>query len=146
MSRRRSDAFVDEWGPIPVPPPPDPVSVPAALPPPPPELAEVGVSGGSEPPEALIALGEPPADSLECQAYMYRAAAILVRGAMLDRSLTEAERRREVRMLMSASQRLVPETRLWEAVRMISQDRAELEERRRKPQLEPVGGNPARQR
>lgn len=96
---------------------------------------------GEPPPQALIDLGEPPEDPLECQAYMYRAAVALIRETMLDPKLTSAERRREVSRLMETAKGLVPQAKIWEAVEEIRRDRRELEERRRKPQLVPVPAN-----
>lgn len=119
----------DDFG-IPDPPPP-PGSASSAA-------AEEEKPRGTPPPQALVDLGNPPDDPLACQEYMYRACVVLIRDTMLDGTLTNAERRREVSRLMETAKSLVPTAKIFEAIEEIRRDRAALESRRRKPTLEPV--------
>lgn len=90
------------------------------------------------PPE-LVALGEPPSDPLEVQAYLLKALAISARECMTDERMTPSARRKELRTIAGTATKLVPKSRIFEAEQMIKSDRAALEQRKRTgAKLEPV--------
>jgi hypothetical protein len=90
------------------------------------------------PPE-LVALGEPPSDPLEVQAYLLKALAISARECMTDERMTPSARRKELRTIAGAATKLVPKSRIFEAEQTIKSDRAALEQRKRTgAKLEPV--------
>lgn len=97
----------------------------------------------SEPSEALRALGPPPEDLRRSPEYAYRLLMLQAHEAALDPNISEATRRREVRVIMRDAQKLYPDSLRQEAAAEIRQSRAKLDSRRAQKtsaRLEPVGG------
>lgn len=84
----------------------------------------------SPPPADLLALGPPPSDPLEANAWAHRATLLAMHSAAIDERISERERRKEIRTLGAAAAKLIPQVRLWEAEQMIREDRHELERKR----------------
>lgn len=102
------------------------------LPPPPPPAPPTRFADQpSKPPETLVDLGPPPEDALAAQAWLHRAMVLSAADAMLDTEISAATRRRELRTIAIAADKLVPNRDLWEARELIKRDREALEQRAR---------------
>lgn len=101
--------------------------------PPPPPAPARGLADGpaSSPPPELTALGSPPDDPLEAQAWLHRVMVLSAFDAARDTRISDRERRRELRTISSSAAKLLPHAKLWEAVKLIKADRAELDAKQR---------------
>lgn len=95
-------------------------------------------------PRDLIALGEPPEDTLEAEKYLLRANMINAREVMVDATLKTKERWKWILEISETVHKLVPKARIYEAESVIKQDRADIERRKsRGAELVPApGGEP----
>lgn len=139
---RRAKATDDdapiEFGPRPLDLPPPPAKpAPAAAPEPP---------KGSPPPAQLVDLGDPPTDILGLRAYTARAYAVMMRQAMLDPSLSPAERAKAVARWGRAIEGLKADSEVWEALEALRRDRRDLEQPNRGARLEPAPADGAHAR
>jgi hypothetical protein len=96
-------------------------------------------------------LGPPPEDSLAVNEWAFRALAMTMYQAMEDNSLSEVDRRKEVRETASAMRGLIPQARLRAAEDAIQGDKAELNhgvgpEMEDAPQLTTSSGRPKAKR
>jgi hypothetical protein len=92
------------------------------------------------PPESLAKLGEASSDPLEANAQMHAALVASFFDAAKDPELSARDRRLEMRTISAAAAKLIPNTRLYEAERLIKSDHAELakkKERRAAGKLQP---------
>lgn len=97
------------------------------MPPPPTRSAE----SPSAPPESLVANGPPPDNAAAMQAWGYRALNLQAHEAMMDSSISQATRRKEVRTILAAAARLYPDAARYELAELIKRDERELGERKR---------------
>jgi hypothetical protein len=112
------DAELEDPGPLPpAPPPPPSRGSPSEQP--------------SAPPPGLIELGDPPSDSLAAQAWLHRAMIVSAHDAMNDSTISASTRRRELRTIATAAEKLMPDARRYEAEQLIKRDAAEIESRRK---------------
>lgn len=74
-----------------------------------PAFVPVALEQPSEPSEALKSLGDPPADARGGQAWAYKALMIQAREVMVDNTISEATRRKEVRTILAAAARHYPD-------------------------------------
>jgi len=103
----------------------------APPPPPPPPARGLADGPASSPPPELTALGSPPDDPLEAQAWLHRVMILSAFDAARDTRISDRERRRELRTISSSAAKLLPHAKLWEAVKLIKADRAELDAKQR---------------
>lgn len=137
VPRRKPPAEdTDEWG----------YRAEATLPPLPPEPTARNGEQPSPPPAVLVALGAPPESARAGQAWAYRVLQMQAHEAMLDTSISQATRRKEVRVILAAAAHHYPDAARAELAGLIDDDRRQLEDRRRakaKAKLEalpPAGG------
>lgn len=113
----------DEWGYA----PPDVASLPPlpVLPP-----YHTG-DQPSAPPESLVANGPPPASARGAQSWGFRALMLQAHEAMLDTTISQATRRKEVRTILAAASKLYPDAARAEVADTIEEDRRQLTDRKR---------------
>ncbi len=120
-------------------------SVMGAPPPPPPPSSMLRRPEPSKPPQSLIDLGAPPADLELSAEWRYKLLCAQAYDAAMDEGISQAERRKEVRAILSAAANQFPDARRQAAVREIKQSREKLDARRKqktvaKLEAVPVGG------
>ncbi len=103
------------------------------------EAAKLRNPPAAAPPKALEDLEPPPTDSLEANAYAHRVMMLSLYDAARDATISAKDRRKELRTIASAAAKLTPTTKIWEAVKFIKADRAELDAKKaeRGAKLEP---------
>lgn len=83
----------------------------------------------SEPPLTLVTLGPPPGDALGAQNWAHRATILTMHHTMNDSTISERERRKEIRTLATAAAKLMPTSRVWEAEQAIKKFQAEIDKK-----------------
>lgn len=93
------------------------------------------------PPKELKDLGPPPEDPLQQQAYLYKVLVMSAYDVARDEKLSPRERRKELRTISAAAQKLMPRARLAEAEARVLGYQAEIDKKARERQgakLEPL--------
>lgn len=85
----------------------------------------------SEPPESVAALGAPPDDTVGGAKWAYQLHMRLAHHAMMDKTLTPTQRRKEVRIILGGAAKHMTDALRYDALEAIAQDREELERKKR---------------
>jgi hypothetical protein len=83
------------------------------------------------PPKSLKDLGPPPDDPLAQQAYLYKMLVLSAADVANDGDLSPRERRKELRVISAAAQKLMPRSRLHQAEQLVLQNKDDLEKKAR---------------
>jgi len=85
----------------------------------------------SQPPQELVDLGAPPKEPAKAQQWLYQAMLISARLAMLDTTISQATRRRELRTIAASAAKLFPDAERARILEEINRDRSELDRKKR---------------
>lgn len=114
-----------------------------------PDLPAMPVSPPDEaspPPKSMVALGPPPVDDAMAMAkWAYQFLMLQAHETMLDPNLSEAQRRKEIRVILAGASKHMNDAMRFDTAQLIRRDREAIESRKRaraaaKPEARPSPG------
>lgn len=98
---------------------------------PPPAPTKFATEKPAPPPESMVSLGPPPRNAMAAAKWAYELLMLQAHETMLDPDLTQSSRRKEVRVILASAAKHMTDAMRYDTMRMIEEDRAVLEKRKR---------------
>lgn len=82
-------------------------------------------------PQRMLDLGEPPSDAAALQKWMYQLLAAQAYETVVDPTLSQTARRKELRIILASASKHFPEAAKYDLSQQINADREELDAKKR---------------